>query len=105
MAAKRKPLTHTTLGLVTGGIRRQVWAKSPERYAALKRTGYTCERCGAKQSKAKGREVSVVVHHKKGIPSKVWALLYRIVTKYIIGDPNDLEVLCKPCHRKEHYGK
>ena len=44
---------------------RQVWLRSPERAAALKRDNYTCQApgCNKKQSKAKGREVKVQVHH------------------------------------------
>ena len=99
---KRKPPTHTNLGMCTSAIRKNLWLRSPERRDALKIAGYSCERCGVKQSVAKGREVKVDVHHKNGIPKKAWALLYRIVKKYITPSPENIEVLCVSCHKKEH---
>ena len=44
---------------------RQLFLRSRERAAAIKRDGYTCQVCGAKQSRAQGREVYVEVHHKR----------------------------------------
>lgn len=78
---------------------RQLWLRSRERAEALKRDKYTCQRCGRKQSKTKGREVSVEVHHKKGI--KNWEALINAVYKLILVDPKYLETLCKECHRNE----
>lgn len=78
---------------------RQIFLGSRERAAALKREGYCCERCGAKQSRAKGREVYVEVHHRNGID---WDGLLELVIQRLLPDPAELEVLCKDCHANEH---
>lgn len=78
---------------------RQLFMRSRERAAALKRENYCCERCGVKKSEAKGREVKIEVHHKKGIK---WDEIVEFVFERILCDPSDLEVICKECHDKEH---
>ena len=45
----------------------QLFLRSRERGTAIKRDKYTCQKCGVKQSKAKGKEVKVEVHHKEGV--------------------------------------
>jgi 5-methylcytosine-specific restriction endonuclease McrA len=97
MAAKK--LDATPRARVKSALR-QLWLRSVERAAAMKREKYTCERCGAKQSKAKGREVSVQVHHKKGID---WDGIVDDIISRVLQRPEDLEVLCKNCHDKEHH--
>ena len=61
-----KRLPNTPRSKVRAALR-QLWLRSRERAAALKREKYTCQRCGVKQSKAKGKEQKVEVHHKEGI--------------------------------------
>lgn len=78
---------------------RQLWLRSRERSAALKREGYCCERCKVKQSKAKGREVDINVHHREGIK---WEDTIDYIAKNILCPPEQLEVLCVDCHDKEH---
>jgi 5-methylcytosine-specific restriction endonuclease McrA len=78
---------------------RQVWLRSRERAAALKREGYCCERCHAKGSKAKGKEVALEVHHRNGIN---WDGVVDMVMARLLPDPAELEVLCTDCHDKEH---
>ena len=78
---------------------RQVWLRSRERAAAIKRENGCCERCGAKQSAAKGKEVKLQVHHKNGV---LWEELIDLVFRYLLCDPKDLEVLCEKCHAAEH---
>ena len=81
---------------------RQVWLRSRERAAALKRDKYTCVRCGAKQSKARGRECKVNVHHKNPID---WALVIQLVyDSGLMCGPELLETLCVDCHEKGHAG-
>ena len=75
---------------------RQLWLRSRERAAALKRDGYTCQKCGGKQSRAKGKEFYVEVHHKEGICN--WDELCNAVYRYLLCDPEHLETLCKECH-------
>ena len=94
-----KPYKPTTPGRIRSILRGQAWMKSPERAKALKNSGYCCERCGVKQSKAKGKEVKVEVHHKDGIDWKGIAVL---VIERILPDPSRLEVLCEDCHKDEH---
>ena len=80
---------------------RALWLRSRERSAALKREKNCCEECGAKQSVAKGKEVKLEVHHKRGVE---WEALINLVYQWLLCDPHDLKVLCKDCHEKEHAG-
>ena len=78
---------------------RQLWLRSRERGAAIKRDKYTCLRCGVKQSVAKGKEQKVEVHHKAGhIPN--WELIIDEIFKSILCSPEFLETLCPECHDK-----
>ena len=79
---------------------RQLFLRSRERAACLKAAGYCCARCGVKQSKAKGREVSVEVHHKDGILN--WDTLIDFVYVELLCDPSKLECLCVDCHKGGH---
>ena len=74
-----------------------LWLRSRERAAALKRDGYTCQKCGAKQSRAKGKKVYVEVHHKENILN--WDALYKAIRKDLLCSPGHLETLCKKCHK------
>ena len=60
---------------------------------------YTCQCCGKKQSKAKGKEFKVEVHHRHGVLN--WAEIYEVIRKYLLTEPEHLETLCKSCHKKE----
>jgi hypothetical protein len=51
-----------------------------------------------KQSKRKGMEVSVEVHHLDGIE---WEKLIDIVYEMLLCDPDRLQTLCKDCHDKK----
>ena len=78
---------------------RQLWLRSRERAAALKLAGYKCAECGVKQSRAKGKEVYVEVHHTKGIN---WDGLIDLIFKRLLQEPKKYTVLCKDCHKAEH---
>jgi len=82
------------------GMLRQIFLKSNERTAVLKRDNYTCVKCGLKQSKKKGHEVKVQVHHKKGLDC--WDHLIHIIYKQLLCDIEDLETLCVECHKNKH---
>jgi len=93
-----KKLPYTPNGIIKNALR-QVWLRSRERAAAMKREGYCCERCHVKQSVAKGKEQKMQVHHKNGID---WDGLAELVRDRLLPDPKDLEVICPDCHDKEH---
>ena len=90
-----KKLLTTPRSRVRSAIR-QLWLRSRERAAALKAQGYCCQSCGAKQSKAKGKEVFVEVHHKNGIGN--WDKVIDLIFEQILCPPELLEVLCPDCH-------
>lgn len=77
---------------------RQLWLRSRERNNAIKRDNYTCQRCGKKQSTAKGREQRVEVHHLNGIR---WDKVIDYIYRHVLVDPKDLETLCPECHKIE----
>jgi 5-methylcytosine-specific restriction endonuclease McrA len=79
---------------------RQVWLRSRERQAALKRDGYACVRCGKKQSKARGRELKVNVHHR--VPINWERLLQLVYDSGLMCGPEGLETLCVECHDEGH---
>ncbi len=92
-----KKSLHTPRSRIRSALR-QVFLRSRERAAVLKEASYTCS-CGLKQSKAKGREISVQVHHKSGIDN--WDLIIDAVYENLL-NKEDMEVMCKACHDKEH---
>lgn len=78
---------------------RLLWMKSPERAAALKRDNYTCQfpGCNKKQSKAKGREIKVQVHHKDGIMD--WdEIIDFILASGLFCGPEHLITYCEEHH-------
>ena len=93
-----KRLPYTPSSRIRDALRK-LWLRSRERAAAMKAAGYCCARCGVKQSKAKGREVAVAVHHKDGID---WDGLLALIRQRLLQDPARLECLCEACHAKEH---
>ena len=74
---------------------RMCFLRSRERLKVLKKAKYTCK-CGRKQSRAKGKEVYVEVHHKNPID---WDEIVEYVRKEVLDMP--MEVLCKECHAEE----
>jgi predicted HNH restriction endonuclease len=96
--SKRKPSTPRSK--VRAALR-QLWLRSRERAAACKAESYTCEECNIKQSKAKGKEVSIEVHHRDGID---WDFLIDEVFRVLLVNPDRLQVLCKDCHSKITHG-
>lgn len=92
-----KRLPNTPRSKVRAAIR-QLWLRSRERAAALKRDKYTCQRCGKKQSKAKGKEQAVEVHHTKRIAG--WEKVIDLVFAEILVNSEYLETLCPTCHQR-----
>ena len=97
-----KKLPYTPNSQIKAALRR-LWLRSRERASAIKRDKYTCQRCLRKQSKAKGGEFKVEVHHRHGIEN--WPEIYRVVRQYLLTDPEHLETLCPECHKKEGKGE
>lgn len=77
---------------------RRLSLRCRERQTALKAAKYTCVRCGAKQSRARGHEVSVEAHHRWGIK---WEEMIDFVFSRLFQTPADYEILCKTCHEVE----
>ena len=88
----------TPRGRVRAALR-QLWLRSRERNAAIKRENGCCEGCHRKQSAAKGKEFKVEVHHLNGIQ---WESMIDYVYRHLLCDPKHLQVMCKPCHDREH---
>ena len=78
---------------------RQLWLRSRERASARKRDNYTCQVCHRKESKAKGKEFRVEVHHINGVE---WEQLIDIVYEMLLCDPKCLETICPGCHKEMH---
>ena len=92
----KKNLRKTPRSKVRDALRR-LWLRSRERAFACKRDQYTCQCCGKKQSKARGKEVAIEVHHRHGIHG--WEQVIDSVYDFLLTDPDGLEVLCKDCHK------
>lgn len=76
---------------------RQVWMRSRERANVLKQGNYSCQKCGVKQSKAKGKECSIEIHHDPPID---WIGIIDTIFERLL-DSNQIP-LCKQCHKDIH---
>ena len=79
---------------------RMVFLRSRERAACLKAAGNRCSACGIKASVAKGREVTVEIHHRDGISN--WEAIFAAVYENLLTSPEKMQCLCKDCHAKSH---
>lgn len=91
-----KKLLTTPRSKIKAAIRR-MWLSSRERSKCLKDAGYCCNRCGVKQSKAKGKEVALNVHHVAGID---WYGVVDLIIERVLA--GELEALCVECHDAHH---
>jgi len=82
------------------GMLRQIFLRSKERNATLKRDNYTCVDCHRKQTMKKGQELKVQVHHINTV-DKHWQEIIDLIFKYVLCDIDDLETVCKECHDKK----
>ena len=90
---RKKPYTPNSK--IRASLRR-LWLHSRERSRAIKRDNYSCQICGVKQSRAKGKEVYVEVHHLENICN--WQEMYDSIRKNLLCSEDDLQTLCKKCH-------
>jgi predicted HNH restriction endonuclease len=95
-----KRLPHTPNSKIRAALR-QLWLRSRERNAAIKRTGNRCQMCGIKATLAKGREVKLEVHHVEGVLN--WEELFAAVRRHLLVHPDKQMPLCKSCHDKQHH--
>lgn len=79
---------------------RAMWLRSVERITALKNSNYCCEKCAVKQSKVKGKEIKLDVHHRSGHIN--WPAIIAVVRKELLHPASQLQTLCRPCHDQEH---
>lgn len=77
---------------------RQLFLRSRERAACIKSAKYTCSQCGAKQSRVKGKEVYVEIHHLDGI---FWEKLIDMVYETLLCHPDKMRCLCVDCHKHQ----
>ena len=77
----------------------RLFLRSRERALRLKMDNYSCQKCGIKQSRSKGKEVFVHVHHLDGIR---WAEIIEYIRRELLVKPDRLVTLCKQCHIDEH---
>lgn len=66
----------------------------------MKAAGYRCQRCGIKQSKAKGKEVKINGHHRDGVGN--WEKVIDLIFAELLCEPALWEILCEDCHAAEH---
>lgn len=78
-------------------VLRQMWLRSRERAKVLKDSKYTCVDCGKKQSRAKGKEVYIEVHHEPPID---WTGIIDLIIDRLLAVPQF--PLCSECHKKRH---
>lgn len=95
---KKKP--NTPRSKVKNALRR-LWLQSRERAQALKNAQYCCDICGIKQSRAKGREVYLNVHHREGVN---WDGVVDLIFERLLHKPERYQVLCVECHKDKHKG-
>ncbi len=88
---RRKPQV-TSRSRIKSALR-LLWLHSPERASTLKYDNYTCTNCGAKQSRKKGHEVKVEVHHTNGIN---WDDICDHILYWIF--QSEQVTLCTKCH-------
>ena len=89
-----KKLPYTPNSQIKSALR-QLFLRSRERAACIKECNNTCQTCGVKGTTAKGRQIKVQVHHRRGIDN--WPALYQAIRDYLLNG-KDMVVLCETCH-------
>ena len=94
--SRKKPITPRSQ--IRSALRR-LWLRSRERNFRLQLDKYTCQGCFKKQSKAKGKEFFVEIHHLAGVGN--WELIINEIYKELLVSPEKLVTLCPRCHDLE----
>jgi len=97
MAKKYRP---TTKAMVRAQLMRHIWLPSRERREAIRRDKNTCQKCGAKGSRAKGKEVPNPDCHHVNVADV--APIIDMILEELLCHPDNLILLCRDCHEKEH---
>lgn len=92
-----KKLSYTPRSRIRSALR-QLFLRSKERAAVVKRDKNTCTSCGKKGSVAKGKEVKIEVHHLEHV---AWEEMIDMVYERLLVNPDKMICLCKDCHDKE----
>jgi 5-methylcytosine-specific restriction endonuclease McrA len=93
-----KKLPHTPNSRIKSTLH-QLFLRSRERAAVLKRDNYTCTICHRKQSMAKGKEFKVQCHHIYGV---IWAEMIEYIRERLLVNPDDMVTVCRKCHADIH---
>lgn len=94
-----KKLPSTPRSRVRAALR-NLYLRSRERAAAIKRDNNTCQVCGKKGSAAKGKEVKIEVHHHNQVTN--WNRILDVIYQELLCDPKHLTTLCTECHKDVH---
>lgn len=94
-------MSETPKSRIVSVLRWYLWLQSKERQETIQRDKNTCQKCGVKGSKAKGKEQKIDVHHKKGEID--WDKIVDNLRKDLLCPAEDLECLCPDCHDKITY--
>lgn len=78
---------------------RMIWLRSQERGDAIRSTDRRCVSCGVRESKAKGKEAKITVHHVK---RPDWERIVRVIKEELFSDIQWLWPICPDCHDDLH---
>lgn len=94
-----KKLDYTPSSKIVHAVR-AMSMRSREFAEARKNTANSCCICGRKQSKAKGREVAIHIHH--GTHRPIWERVVRAIRQEVLQTPGILWPICRECHENIH---
>ena len=98
MINKKSPITTNSQIKVA---LRMLFLRSKERAEVLKRDNYSCQKCGVKKSQKKDNVIKVEVHHISRIDN--WDKIIDEIRKYLLCPPEEMETLCKNCHKNIYH--
>lgn len=93
LSKKRKPPRPPRARIVSA--LRILWLHSPERRAAIKRSGMKCECCEKRLFRTRKEGDVPEVHHVDGVS---WTMIIELIIDQLLVPADRLLVLCKSCH-------